>query len=298
MGRQEGHRRMTAKWNMIIDIEKCNGCYNCFISTKDEYTGNSEPGYFWSQPSHGHAWVKVTPVERGAIPMTDAAFLTTMCNHCDDAPCMKVAKDGAVMKRPDGIVIIVPEKAVSQRDIVSACPYGAAWWNDEAQVAQAWPFAAHLLDRGWARPRCVQSCSTGALQAIKVSDQEMAEIAQREGLEVRAPQLGTKPRVYYKNLYRIDKCFIGGSVEVARNGIRECLEGCQMQVRKADRTVGCVKTDSFGEFKVDRLPRNSGLYEVSIDGGVFGTRTITVDLKESVYIGSFLLNEGEDRCRT
>ena len=26
------------------------------------------------------------------------------------------------------------------------------------------------------------------------------------------PELGTKPRVYYRNLWRYSKCFIGGSV--------------------------------------------------------------------------------------
>lgn len=281
---------MTAKWNMIIDIEKCNGCYNCFVATKDEYSGNSAPGYFRSQPPHGHAWIKVACVERGAVPMTDAAFLTTMCNHCDDAPCMKAAKDGAVIKRDDGIVVIVPEKAVGQRDIVTACPYGAAWWNEEAQLPQAWPFDAHLLDRGWTRPRCVQSCATGALHAVKVDDQEMAAIAEREGLEVRAPHLGTKPRVYYKNLYRIDKCFIGGTVEVAKNGMRDCLEGCRVDVRKDGRTIAQATTDGFGEFKVDRLPRNSGAYEVHVDGGPLGAKTISLELKTSVYVGTILLN--------
>ena len=35
----------------------------------------------------------------------------TMCQHCDDAPCIKSAKNDAVTKRDDGIVIIDPEKS-------------------------------------------------------------------------------------------------------------------------------------------------------------------------------------------
>ncbi len=41
-----------------------------------------------------------------------------MCNHCDDAPCHKAAQGGAVRKRPDGIVIIDPEKAKGQKKIM------------------------------------------------------------------------------------------------------------------------------------------------------------------------------------
>ena len=48
------------------------------------------------------------------------------------------------------------------------------------------------------------------MRAIKVSDEEMADIARQEALEVMQPEAGTKPRVYYKNLWRYSKCFIGG----------------------------------------------------------------------------------------
>ena len=66
--------------------------------------------------------------------MIDIAYVPTMCNHCDDAPC--VAKGGgAVKKRDDGIVLIDPEKAKGRKDLVDACPYGHIWWNEEHAVA-------------------------------------------------------------------------------------------------------------------------------------------------------------------
>ena len=43
--------------------------------------------------------------------MIDIAYVPTMCNHCDDAPCIKAAQNGAIAKREDGIVIIDPVKA-------------------------------------------------------------------------------------------------------------------------------------------------------------------------------------------
>ncbi len=137
------------KWNMIIDVEKCENCYNCFLAAKDEYIDNEFPGYTTSQPAQGHNWVDLERTERGQWPMVEANFRPVMCNHCDDAPCMKAAKDGAITKREDGVVIIDPVKAKGQRQIVKARPVGAIYWNEEREVPQAWIFDAHLLDQGW-----------------------------------------------------------------------------------------------------------------------------------------------------
>ena len=102
---------MANKWNLIVDIERCNNCRVCFIAVKDEYIGNDFPGYSAAQPTQGHNWLDIERRERGAYPIIDAHFMPVMCNHCDDAPCMKAAKNGAVTKRADGIVIIDPQKS-------------------------------------------------------------------------------------------------------------------------------------------------------------------------------------------
>ena len=44
---------MAAKWNMIVDIERCNNCRACFLAVKDEHTGNDFPGYAAEQPAMG-----------------------------------------------------------------------------------------------------------------------------------------------------------------------------------------------------------------------------------------------------
>ena len=135
------------KWNMIVDVSRCNNCYNCFVATKDEYVDNEYKGYTAPQPLHGHAWVDVESSESGQWPMVEAHFRPVMCNHCDDAPCMQAAANNAINKREDGIVIIDPEKSKGQKQIVDACPHGATHWNDELQIPQAWTFDAHLPDR-------------------------------------------------------------------------------------------------------------------------------------------------------
>lgn len=280
---------MTEKWNMIVDIERCNNCRSCFLAVKDEYTGNNFPGYAAEQPPQGHNWLDIERKERGTYPIVDAHFMPVMCNHCDDAPCMKVAKNGAIRKREDGIVIIDPEKSKGQREIVDACPYGAIWWNEDKQIPQAWIFDAHLLDEGWTRTRAEQCCPTDVFRSMKVEDAEMQRIAREEGLEVLQPELGAKPRIYYKNLHLMTHCFVGGTAVATLNGVEECAPDTQVILKYEGAEVGRATTDAFGEFKIDKLEPNSGAYQLELSGKA-GRASMQFELGDSSpYLGVITL---------
>lgn len=150
------------KWGMIIDISKCTGSYNCFTACKDEYWDNDYPPYSAAQPKNGQFWMDISNVERGTHPFIKVSHIPVLCQHCDDAPCIKVAKDGAVYKRPDGIVLIDPQKAVGQKQIADSCPYHVIFWNEEKNLPQKCTFCAHRLEENKI-PRCVQACPSGAL---------------------------------------------------------------------------------------------------------------------------------------
>ena len=280
---------MAKKWNLIVDVERCDNCRSCFIAVKDEYAGNDFPGYSAAQPALGQKWLDVRRRERGSYPLVEAHFQPVMCNHCDDAPCMKAARDGAVRKRDDGIVIIDPVKAKGQRQIVDACPYGAVWWNEAAQLPQHWTFDAHLLDAGWSKTRAEQACPTGVFRTVKLEDAEMQRLQAEEGLEVDRPELGTRPRVYYRNLHLMTHCFVGGTVVRQVDGIEECAAGAAVILSQHGREIARTTTDTFGEFKLDKLPPGSGEYEleVSAAGGVARSR---FELgSESPYLGVLTL---------
>jgi Fe-S-cluster-containing dehydrogenase component len=281
---------MAKKWNMIVDVERCDNCRICFLATKDEHIGNDFPGYAAPQPAQGQNWMEIERKERGTYPIVDANFMPTMCNHCDDAPCMKAAKNGAVKKRDDGIVIIDPVKAKGQKAIADACPYGAVSWNEELQLPQAWIFDAHLLDDGWKQPRAEQSCPTDVFRSVKIEDSDMQKIVADEGLEVLQPELGTKPRIYYKNMHRMTQCFVGGSVVASVNGVEECAEGAEVILKQNGNEVGRATTDTFGEFKIDRLKPNSGTYQLEVSG-TSGSMSESFELGEnSPYLGVLKLS--------
>jgi tetrathionate reductase subunit B len=52
----------------MIDIEKCNGCYNCQVACKDEHAGNDWTPIAKPQPDTGHFWMKVTDLVQGTVP--------------------------------------------------------------------------------------------------------------------------------------------------------------------------------------------------------------------------------------
>jgi Fe-S-cluster-containing dehydrogenase component len=277
------------KWNLIIDIAKCEDCNNCFLACKDEHVDNDFPPYSVSQPRHGHRWIDLITRERGQCPTIDVANFPLPCQHCDNAPCIKKAKEGAVYKMNDGIVIIDPVKAVGQKEIVSSCPYGAIWWNQEKNIAQKCTLCAHLLNDGWKEPRCVQSCPTGSLRIVKVEDAQMPELIKQEGLEVFHPEYKTQPRVYYKNLYRYLKCFIGGTVAFAHDGITDCAEGASVALFQGSQKIGECLTDNYGDFKFDRLDENSGRYKIEVSYKSYNKKNLEVDLTVSRNAGTILL---------
>jgi Fe-S-cluster-containing dehydrogenase component len=274
---------MSAKWSLFFDVQKCTGCRNCFVAVKDEYVGNARDGYFASQPANGQTWLSVEHHEQGPAPFTEVAYVLKTCQHCDVAPCMKAAKDGAVTKRADGIVVIDPQKARGQKQIADACPYGAVSWNENAQLAQAWPFDAHLFDEGWKKTRAEQVCPTGALVSEKLEDAAFAA-RKAEGWRALRPELNTAPRVLYKGLARVEAIFVAGSIEIDRHGVRDCLEGATVELVTDDKVVARAKTDAFGDFRFSGLAA-SGTAVVRIIADGCAPIEQAVDLGASASIG-------------
>ena len=279
------------KWNLIIDVEKCEDCNNCFLACKDEHIGNDWPEYTVAQPLHGQRWINIMRKERGQYPQIDVAYRPTPCMHCDNAPCIKAARDKAIYKRDDGIVIIDPQKAEGQKQVVDSCPYHAIWWNAEKNVPQKCTLCAHLLDDGWTQTRCTQVCPTGALQLVLAEDSAMQDRVAAENMEALDPRLNTRPRVWYRNLYRYTRCFIAGSVTIESNGACDCAAGARVRLLKNAVVIAETTSDSFGDLKFDNLEENSGVYTLEIDYKDFEKKTIEVELKESVSVGDIILGK-------
>ena len=167
----------------VINVARCNGCRNCQIACKDEHCGNDWMPYAKPQPDTGQFWCKVNEYVRGTVPKVKVAFVTELCMHCDDAPCIPSCPVEAISERDDGLIIIDPAKCMGCQLCVDACPYGTIYFNQSLNIAQKCTGCAHLLDRGWpiTEPRCVDSCYLGALKFGEEADFS-AEISKRTWL--------------------------------------------------------------------------------------------------------------------
>jgi tetrathionate reductase subunit B len=242
---------------MIIDLAICNGCHNCQIACKDEHVANDWSPIAKPQPDTGQFWNKVIGLERGTVPKVQVTYHHSICQHCDDAPCIPACNANAIYKREDGIVIIDPDKCRGNQMCMTACPYeNVIYFNDALNIAQKCTFCAHLLDRGWTEPRCVDACPTGAFSFGDDSDPAVA--AKIAGASLLKPALATRPRVYYLNL---PTKWIAGAVYDKEADL--CLEGATVKAtHTATGATLTVSTDNYGDFWLKGL--SDGTYTLTL----------------------------------
>jgi tetrathionate reductase subunit B len=278
-----------ARYGMVIDLTKCQGCFNCQIACKDEYVENDWPPYSAAQPDTGQFWMHVQERERGSYPWMKVAHIPQPCMQCDNPPCLAGSTGGAGYKRSDGIVIFDPVKSAGQKNMQAQCPYGVVYWNDNLNIPQKCTFCAHLLDRGWTEPRCVQSCPIAAFTFGDLDDpnSDVAKLVAAGTAKPPNPEFATNPRVYYINL---PKTFIAGTV--VNGSTDDCFEGANVTLKDtASGATMSTTTNNYGDFEFEGLDSGK-TYSLTIQAS--GYTTITQDsiaLKTDTYLGELILRK-------
>jgi len=106
------------KYSMVVDLDRCQGCRACMVACKVE-----------NNTSQGNFWMYVFRFEEGTFPETEMSFLPRQCQHCDNAPCVKVCPVGSRFKREDGLVLTDVDRCIGCRYCELACPYGVNYFN-------------------------------------------------------------------------------------------------------------------------------------------------------------------------
>ena len=321
------------RYAIAIDVDKCVGCYNCFLACRDEFAGNDYPGYSAAQPAAGGNWIKVKEVERGAYPHVKVEYIPLTCCHCDDAACVRLDRTGAVYRRPDGIVLIDPEKAKDNKGLLNACPYRRIEWNEALGLPQKCTMCAHLLDAGEAEPRCVESCPSGALVFGDLDDPESAvsKLTASGGFGPLNGEFGIGEKVVYRGL---PKKFVAGTV--VYGDISEAAAGIEVQLSgphgpksptdphgpdSPESSTGpdspngpnglhaltdphaptgpeaslSTLTDGFGDFEFEGLPKNT-VFTVHIQAAGYKSLSLEAKTSRDLYLGEIVLfKEREDR---
>jgi molybdopterin-containing oxidoreductase family iron-sulfur binding subunit len=116
------------RYGMVIDLVRCVNCKACTVACKLE---NKTPP--------GVAYNPVIEEEIGEFPYVQRRWFPKPCFHCDNPPCTDVCPVSATYKRPeDGIVIVDYDACIGCRYCITACPYGARYFDfGENYPAQA-----------------------------------------------------------------------------------------------------------------------------------------------------------------
>ena len=278
-----------ARYSIAVDVSRCDGCGSCWLACKDEYSLNDHLPTSIATPMMGQTWLKLKEVEQGENWKIKMDYIPVMCQHCDDPACAKGAPEGSVYKRPDGIVIIDPVKAKGCKDIADKCPYGAIYWNDEANVAQKCTMCAHMLDNGEITTRCTESCPTQAIFFGDLDDPDSPIsrfINERGGIDKFGPlepEKGTKPGILYKDLPQV---FVTGEVLLS-DMINECVKGAKVSCKNMSTgEILETETDFFGDFEFKFLSKDV-CYEITCSYEGYKPKTVkTIMTRQKILIRS------------
>ncbi len=226
--------RRRVKWGMVIDLDKCTGCQGCVVACRTE---NNVPsaGPDQSGMDRGIFWMDMLAVPEGEYPDLRTQFLPTPCNHCANAPCVKVCPVGATFINEEGIVAQIWARCIGCRYCTTACPYTRRYFNwrqpdwpeslrnqlnpDVATrpkgVVEKCTFCHHriraarekarlegreLADADVRRlPACAQSCPADAITFgdLADSESEVSRLVKSPRVFRLQEELGTEPKVYY-----------------------------------------------------------------------------------------------------
>ena len=275
---------------LLIDITRCNGCYGCQVSCKDEHVGNEWMPWAKPQPNTGHFWYRITETVQGQIPVVRVHYMHLMCQHCDNCPLLEKYPN-CVYRTEEGMVIIDPEKSFGKMEMVHDCPYGTVFYNTTTMIPQKCTGCVHLLrDETWIDgvPRCVQSCPVDVYTFGDEDSKEIQDKLATGEYETYRPELGLKTHVFYKGL--LNKFFIAGDIYDPETD--EVIEGGKITlINAAGEEVATQDTDWAGDFNFHR--NEPGIYSVRLEAEGYKTQLIeNIDATEKdLNIGSFAMEK-------
>lgn len=206
------------RWGMVVDTTKCRaGCTECMTACHERHNvpdiGNTKEEVKWVWKEQ---YQDLFPENSSRLSAEKRQLpVLTLCNQCDEPPCVRVCPTQATFRRDDGIVMMDFHRCIGCRFCMGGCPYGSRSFNfrdPEPYIAKMNPefphrtrgvvekcnFCAERVDEGL-KPACVEVCPSQALTFGDLNDpnSEVRAIINERATQRRKPELGTEPSVYY-----------------------------------------------------------------------------------------------------
>lgn len=227
---------MSARYGMVIDLDRCTGCGACMIACAAE--NNVPPTGPRATWRTGLTPMLVRTLSNGKEGVDRReAFIPITCMQCEhETPCVSVCPQQAVeFDKSTGIVMQMPQRCLGCRYCMTACPYHARyfnWWDPQwppgmekslnpgvsvrmrgvvekcnlchsryHEVLQKAAAAGKKeIDQADYVPACVEACPTGAILFGNLANpNDPVSLAAKSPDAFRLLEaIGTEPKIHYK----------------------------------------------------------------------------------------------------
>lgn len=173
---------------MLINLDRCTGCFACQVTCKAEY-----------DLPYGTFRCRVETVRSGSYPDIQKFFLPRRCNHCASAPCIDACNEKALYRNQDGVVLLNKAVCTGCQLCVEKCPYNAIDVNPYTGTIEKCDFCYERRVLKGLLPVCVESCMGRAMVFGDINDKksEISLALKNKNVMALNPDLGTNPMVFY-----------------------------------------------------------------------------------------------------
>jgi len=161
------NRTEQTRFHFRMDL--CMGCHACEVACAEQ---NGLPA--------DTLWRRVGEVQSGVFPDTKSLFISSGCNHCLDAACMKGCPVDAYQVNHRGIVVHLDDVCIGCQYCTWNCPYDVPVFQKDRKIVTKCDLCTNRLDEGL-DPACVQACPARAILVETVPLQEVFENHIRDG---------------------------------------------------------------------------------------------------------------------
>lgn len=171
------NRKYQTRFHFRMD--KCIGCHCCEVACAEQ---NGLPA--------DTQWRRVGEVEGGKFPDVKRYYLSSGCNHCLDAPCMKGCPVDAYQVNDRGIVLHMDNVCIGCQYCTWNCPYGVPVYQEDRKIVTKCDMCTNRLDQNL-DPACVEACPSNAIliESVPVEDVFAAYKTEGAGPDMPPPQI-------------------------------------------------------------------------------------------------------------